>query len=144
MQIVEFSPQYLAPLRQLYLEARRATFTWLDSSHYQLSDFDRDTQGEKIYLAVDAQQLLGFIAIWQQDSFVHHLYVTPASQRCGVGKKLLAKARAEHATLSLKCMTHNRKAIGFYQSQGFNVVSHHDSDDGGYELMSTQQRQQEP
>ena len=38
-------------LQNIYLQARRAAYTWLDTSDYQLGDFDRDTDGESIYIS---------------------------------------------------------------------------------------------
>ncbi len=135
MDIVDYHPDHLYALRKLYLDVRRQTFTWLDTHQYQLSDFDRDTLDEQIYVALWHGQVVGFISIWQPDHFIHHLYVDSQYHHLGLGKNLLAKARSEHATLSLKCMTQNVKAARFYAAQGFKIISHHQSDEGGYQLM---------
>ncbi|MVE90150.1 acetyltransferase, partial [Vibrio cholerae] len=38
--------------------------------------------------------------------------------------------------LSLKCMVQNQKALNFYLSQGFEIVSKVDDELGGYYYMS--------
>ncbi|CDH26483.1 conserved hypothetical protein [Xenorhabdus bovienii str. kraussei Becker Underwood] len=55
--------------------SRKVTFTWLNTDNYQLTDFDKDTEGEMIYIAVENDKVLGFISVWAQNHFIHHLYV---------------------------------------------------------------------
>ena len=88
MEITEFDPKHLEPLRQLYLESRAATFTWLDSQAYELSDFDRDTEGEEIWVAMESDEVVGFISIWSPDGFIHHLFVSPDYRNTGAGSRL--------------------------------------------------------
>ena len=48
MEIEKYHRDYLPALRQLYLDSRSATFTWQDTNVFELSDFERDTDGEQI------------------------------------------------------------------------------------------------
>jgi GNAT superfamily N-acetyltransferase len=51
---------------------------------------------------------------------VHHLYVDPSRQGRGIGKALLAAARAlAGGQASLKCQTRNVDAIAFYRRLGW-------------------------
>lgn len=136
MEIKKFHAEHLASVRQLYLASRIATFTWLDSSDFQLTDFDRHTEGEQIWLAMVSDEVVGFISIWQPDSFIHHLFVSPNSQRSGIGSMLLGIAKQSHSELSLKCLLANQNAIGFYRSQGFKITATVESGVESYHLMN--------
>ncbi len=136
MEIKEFSVCNLESLRKLYFHSRRDSFTWLKTDSFRLEDFDRDTQGERIWLVEVLGQVAGFISIWEPDRFVHHLYVSSEYQSQGIGSILLNGAKAKYGYLSLKCMVQNQKALEFYLSQGFAVVSQVDDEFGGYYHMS--------
>ncbi|EJL6361130.1 GNAT family N-acetyltransferase, partial [Vibrio cholerae] len=49
MEIKEFSACNLESLRKLYLDSRRDSFPWLKTDSFRLEDFDRDSQGERIW-----------------------------------------------------------------------------------------------
>lgn len=135
MEIKDYSDDLLVAVSELYLNARVSTFTWLDTSHYQLSDFNRDTEGERVLVAIAGGEVVGFISIWEPDNFIHHLYIADGYQGQGIGKLLLEEAKSLHSSLSLKCMVENQNAVGFYQSNGF-VCARRDSDSlGDYYLM---------
>ncbi|CAB1262048.1 TPA: GNAT family N-acetyltransferase [Vibrio cholerae] len=136
MEIKEFSACNLESLRKLYLDSRRDSFTWLKTDSFRLEDFDRDSQGERIWLSEVLGNLAGFLSIWEHDSFVHHLYVATEYHGQGVGTMLLNGAKAKYGNLSLKCMVQNQKALNFYLSQGFEIVSQVDDELGGYYYMS--------
>jgi ribosomal protein S18 acetylase RimI-like enzyme len=136
MQIREYDIRYHAKLEHIYLNSRRDAFYWVDTQNYQLSDFSQDTQGEKIWVALQEERVLGFIAVWQEDHFIHHLYVDKSVYRQGVGEKLLQKVRQVYQDpLRLKCLCQNQRAILFYQSQGFVALSEGKDDLGAYLLM---------
>ena len=123
MEIAAYSPQYLPALRALYMESRTSTFTWLDSSGYQLTDFDADTTDEAIYLAVTGDKVLGFISVDEPDNFIHHLFVADDAQGMGVGSKLLAMlTELNGRPQTLKCIVKNEKTTQFYLAKGFVEV----------------------
>jgi len=46
------------------------------------SDFARDTEGEVLLVAVGSDDKPeAFISVWEQDAFIHHLYVRNGSQK---------------------------------------------------------------
>ncbi|KZM38767.1 MAG: GNAT family N-acetyltransferase [Marinomonas sp.] len=133
MEIKEYDAKYQAQLEHIYLTARQDTFQWMDTSHYKLSDFIEDTKGEKIWLAEDSSGVLGFIAVWSQDQFIHHLYVDKRAQRKGVGKALIdTVSQFYQQAIRLKCLCNNQNAIQFYQSQGFKELSKGVDKEGDY------------
>ncbi|EHR1015693.1 GNAT family N-acetyltransferase [Vibrio parahaemolyticus] len=135
MEIKRFQSSHLDSAKQLYLESRLVTFTWLDIVSYELEDFERDTEGEDIWVANEFNEVVGFISIWAPENFIHHLYVNPSKLRSGVGLKLLNFAKRRYPNLSLKCLTQNRNATEFYLSQGFTIVETVDNGAESYHLM---------
>lgn len=64
-------------LRDLYIEYRRSAFSWLDSESLNLSDLDRDTEGEEIWVAEIEGSVVGFVSVFEAESFIHNLFVRP-------------------------------------------------------------------
>lgn len=123
-------------LRRVYLETRVQAFDWMDTSSFAEDDFDRDTDGETIWVAADAECLLGFVSVWEPDNFIHNLFVHPGSARQGVGSALLSTCLREIGRPAvLKCLTQNARAKEFYLAKGWRVVADGDSSDGPYLVM---------
>ncbi len=107
-------------LRTLFLNVRQQTFTWKDTSELVLSDFDEETAGEDILVAHYNKQIAGFISVWVQDHFIHHLYVATDLQQLKIGSQLLSAVLIKYNTrLTLKCLIENKNAISFYKKHGF-------------------------
>lgn len=124
-------------LSRIFLSARRESFVWCDPLSFHLHDFAKQTTGEKIYLADGADfGALGFISIWEPDGFVHHLYVAPEWQGCGIGTLLL---QSLHAWLPLpyrlKCLLANTVAYDFYLKRGWREIETGSDPLGDYALM---------
>jgi len=123
-------------LQQIYLEARRHTWTWLDARAWQREDFDNVTQDESIWVAELAGRPIGFASVWVADNFLHHLFVSPQTQGHGVGSALLQHVQHKFTdTGSLKCLLENSHALTFYQRHGWHIEARGDSPDGQYALM---------
>ncbi|EGQ9702451.1 GNAT family N-acetyltransferase [Vibrio parahaemolyticus] len=135
MEIIKFQSHHLGAVRSLYLESRLATCTWLNTVEFDLSDFERDTEGESIWVAIESNKVVGFISIWAPDNFIHHLFVSPRNLRGGVGLKLLDLAKQWKPCLSLKCLSQNGNATEFYLSQGFTIAETVDNGAESYHLM---------
>lgn len=136
LQVRPFEPQDLAALRRLFLQARTATFTWLDATTFQLHDFDLHTLGERVLVALLDGEPVGFASIWEPDSFLHNLFIAPAAQRRGVGAALLAACAAYFTQPpTLKCLKANANALAFYERMGWRVIGEGDAADGPYVLM---------
>lgn len=136
VRIAELQANDLPALRELYLKVRQATFTWFDTSHYQLSAFDADTAEEYTLVAHIDDKVIGFVSAYLPDNFIHHLYVDSNYQKHGVGTGLL-KAILEKLKLpvGLKCLENNRSAVAFYEKHGFTFVKKGVSIEGIYILF---------
>lgn len=123
-------------LRALFLDARRNTFSRLDSGSYKLDDFDEQTRGEYVLVAVADDHIAGFISLWLADNFIHHLYVDCAYYRQSIGTELINAAKKKAGLpLTLKCLESNINAIGFYKKRGFAVKATGSSDEGTYIVL---------
>ncbi|AMO48111.1 Acetyltransferase, GNAT family [Enterobacter sp. FY-07] len=123
-------------LRTLYLRARKSSWTWLDSSAWQLEDFDAVTLGEAIWVAEEDGHRMGFASVYENDNFLHNLFVDPDFQGRGVGSALLKHAQSTFThTGALKCLSLNEGALKFYQRHGWHVEAQGVSPQGDYLLM---------
>lgn len=80
-------------LQQLFLEVRTKHFLWEDGASFELQDFDLQTQDEILLVAEDEKGILqGFLAIYEPDQFIHHLFIANDAQGKGIGKQLIDEA----------------------------------------------------
>lgn len=123
-------------LRTLFLHARKASWHWLDSSDWRLEDFDAATLDETIWVAEEDGHRLGFASVYENDNFLHNLFVDPAFQGKGVGSALLKHAQSTFtSTGALKCLLQNKTALAFYQHHGWHIEAQGVSPEGDYVLM---------
>lgn len=108
----------------IYLSCRLETFYWLPQQNLKLTDFNKDTEGERILVIEADSKLVGFISIWMQDNFIHHLFIESLHQGKGFGKLLLAEAlKIIGRPARLKCVVQNSRACQFYEKQGWIIES---------------------
>lgn len=109
-------------LRRIFFNSRQENFNWMEPDSINLDDFDSSTKGELILTAKINNEIAGFISIWEEDKFIHNLFVSSNFQRCGVGKALIGEAvKVVGLPLTLKCVKANENALNFYLSQGFTI-----------------------
>lgn len=136
LQIVEKNKNHIADLQRIFLEVRQKTFYWLDPQKYNLTDFDFETEGELVLVAVVDKQVTGFISLWLRNNFIHHFYIDEMYQSHKIGTKLLDEAiDIMRKPITLKCLEKNTKAIEFYKNKGFEAVDKGVSDHGDYILF---------
>jgi len=123
-------------LRTLYLRARKSGWTWLDGSDWQLEDFDAAVLGETVWVAEEEGHRLGFASVYENDNFLHNLFIDPDAQGKGVGSALLRHVQSTFThTGSLKCLLLNKKALAFYQRHGWHIEAQGASPQGDYLLL---------
>ena len=134
IQIRKALPADTANLSQLFLDSRRRAFHWNDAERYQLNDFQEQTKGEVILLAVDDdQRILGFISVLEPDRFIHHLFVSPDYQRSEIGTLLLRSLKSWlPQPYRLKCLAANQRGCAFYTKNGWREVERGTSEDGEF------------
>lgn len=136
MIIAKYESYYSNQVKKLFLESRQRTFFWLDTSAFGLNDFEEQTKGEQIFVAIEERKVIGFISIWLEDNFIHHLYVMENYKKKRVGSKLLETAIQEmKGRIRLKCLEKNTSAIIFYKRHGFIEQQKGASTEGSFILM---------
>lgn len=126
-----------AALQQIFLESRKNTYTWEKHTKFNLTDSDAECSGESIWVATtQLGEIVGFISLWDEDEFIHHLYVSDQFKRQGVGRALLTALPAwPNKKYKLKCLTRNENAVLFYKNCGFNIVTLGVAGDGEFYLL---------
>lgn len=130
------TPDDEAALSRIYNEVRRAQFPWINAAGITAGDFRRDSEDEEVFVEERDGEVLGFIAIWVPDSFVHHLFVALEHQGHGTGSRLLDFAQRRYAwPLHLKCVEANERALAFYKQRGGVVLDRGVYEDVPFLLM---------
>jgi RimJ/RimL family protein N-acetyltransferase len=120
---------------------------WLPESSRLQTDFARVSAGELQYVAAvgnnaHSGDVLGFISVQPQESFVHHLYVHPDFCGHGVGRALLTSLEPWLPTpWRLKCVRANHRALAFYLAFGWREVGTGEFMDGAYSILEWQRRE---
>ena len=125
-----------AALSHVFLVTRRKAYSWCDPDLFHDQDFAAETQGDLVFLATVDDSPIGFISIFESESFIHHLYVLPQYQNIGLGS-LLHNIAIEKLKkpVKLKCVKQNRKAIAFYLKLGWKKINEGSDHTGEYFLM---------
>ena len=109
-------------LRKIFFNTRQEGFNWMEYDSIKLDDFDSSTEGELILTAKINNEIVGFVSIWEEDKFIHNLFVSSKFKRCGVGKALINQCvKVVELPLTLKCVRENENALNFYLSQGWTI-----------------------
>lgn len=90
-------------------------------------------KGERIFFAYIDDEIVGFASVWEQDRFLHHLYISPRFQRKGIGSSLVRMCIDEFGLpMSLKCIKSNVEACQFYESLGWKSKSEGEGSEGRF------------
>ena len=109
-------------LRKIFFNTRQENFNWVEYDSIKLEDFDSSIEGELIFTAKINNDIVGFVSIWEEDKFIHNLFISSNFKNCGVGKALINQAvKAVGLPLTLKCVKANVNALNFYLSQGWTI-----------------------
>lgn len=136
IEIKQFVEKDREQLRQLYLDVRQSTFTWMSRDSFNLASFDEDTAGEFILVAKMGHQIVGFASVWLQDNFLHHLYIVHPFQGKGIGTRLLNRViELSNSDVTLKCLKKNERAVKFYLEKGWKARSEGNSNEGAFILF---------
>lgn len=107
---------------------------WLDASikahNFIVSDFWRSQLGSMRNIYLPSSEIwvhekngivVGFFALLGDR--LAAIFVAPDLQGLGIGKALISYAQSLRSNLSLTVYTANSASVGFYKSQGFNVIN---------------------
>lgn len=121
-------------LEAIYREGRTEA-PWLPVAVRGLANSSWDVEGEAILVAAaDDDHPVGFLAVWEPDRFIHHLYVSKGARRKGVGTALL-DALALPKPWRLKCLRANSEAAAFYRTRGWVEISSGAGEEGDFAVL---------
>jgi len=138
MKIRKAKESDIPQLEKIFLTARQQTFTWENLDKFKLTDYKNATDGEIVFVAEEAGEIVGFISVWEHDAhpFIHHLYISADHQRKGIGtlliKSLFTRLRRPYR---LKCVLKNQSAIAFYLKNNWLEIDRGISEYGEYVLF---------
>lgn len=127
-------------LSDIYAAARQAHFHW-HTTPFSYEDFEKDTAEDIVYVLEENDVIIGFSALYIQDSFIHCLFIDPAYQHKGAGSTLL-----HHATtllphpVTLKCVSENKHALAFYARHHFKKIREEGPSYERYWLLSLDEK----
>lgn len=114
-----------------------ANARWLTPEARSNTDFSKVSEGETVVVCCGrAGEVVGFISIYEPDSFIHHLYVAEPYQGQGVGSALLHSLNAwVPMPWHLKCVARNEHALAFYCLRGWVEESRTQGPEEPYVLL---------
>lgn len=122
----------LEPLLKVWFDASRGAHGFLGeeklNEHKHLVETVYFPKASSLVACLDGQPV-GFISLI--GNFIGGLFVDPAHQSKGIGRKLVEAARETHPVLELEVYTENQGAYRFYQGLGFAEVSRRPLNDEG-------------
>lgn len=119
----------LEAIVDLFARSRAAALPFLPVLHSRDEDlafFARYIERGQMTLARRNGQLAGFIA--QTPGWIEQLYLEPDQRGPGIGRQLVAHAKARSQALDLWCFADNHPARAFYGGQGFAEIRGTDGD----------------
>lgn len=141
MRVREMRQGDVPALQAVYFQTRSEKFHWIESSRFRVADFERDTEGEAVWVAEWDGSPVGFVSVWRPENFIHHLFVLPGFARKGIGSALLSVClETIGRPARLKCVVVNHDAIAFYKARGWQIESTAEGADGPYHLMRMDER----
>jgi ribosomal protein S18 acetylase RimI-like enzyme len=81
---------------------------------------DEVAKGWNLYAVQGADEITAMLALHPRDFYLDQLWVAPAHQGRGIGRALLAHARAQLPDeIWLRCVVENASAWAWYEREGF-------------------------
>ena len=113
------------------------TAEWLPEHARLATDFGAVSVGEVVHVAAtNSGEVLGFVSVQPDASFVHHLFVRADVKGQGIGRRLLASLEPWlPAPWQLKCVRANQPALAFYAALGWREVASGESEHGAYAVL---------
>ena len=129
--IRKFKTEELEQVMQLWLSANLQAhdFITADYWHKNYAAVKEALPQAELYVYCENEQVLGFVGL--QDNYLAGIFVAPAYQGKGIGKKLLAQAKKVRQTLKLHVYQKNVLARKFYARQGFTEISWQEDESTG-------------
>lgn len=120
--IREYRKEDLEPVMQIWLESNYEAHNFIDKNYWK-QNYDlvkAELPKAKIYVSENDTEILGFSGL--QDNYIAGLFVRKNMRGHGIGSELLTCVKKYHSSLTLSVYKKNKRAVAFYQKQGFEVI----------------------
>lgn len=94
--------------------------------------FGKEENRKRIFVYDDGL-VKGFCELWEKE--IRKLYVEPFFQSQGIGKALLKEAVFQHGARFLWALEKNKRAISFYERNGFRLTGEKRLEEGTKEYL---------
>lgn len=120
--IREYQSNDLEQIMTIWLQANEQAHDFISPDYFRNHyDLVRLILPRSTVFVQDLDGIKGFIGL--TDHHISGLFVEQHSQRKGIGKSLIQKAKQLNRTLTVNVYKKNTYAVDFYLSQGFDVIS---------------------
>lgn len=123
--IKPFQAEDSVRVAEIWLRANLQAHDFIDAQYWldNLSLVQAQLAQAEVYVYVEEKSGLiqGFVGL--QDDYIAGIFVWPAVQSSGIGKKLLDFVKMRHAKLTLSVYQKNERAIKFYRRENFALQS---------------------
>lgn len=120
--IVRASPEQFPRLAQLWLDASLSAHDFIDAAYWIGNKQAMEQQylpASEVYVGLENGEIAGFVAM--VDAYLAALFVDPAKQGRGCGRKLLEHVKNGREAITLNVFAQNAGACAFYRSNGFEI-----------------------
>ncbi|MDO6708328.1 N-acetyltransferase [Photobacterium sp. 1_MG-2023] len=122
--IRKFKSSDMEPVLNIWLTASLKAHDFIAAEYWQSQVENMRTMyipASEVYVYEHNDQVKGFYALYE--TMLAAIFVAPDAQGQGLGKALMAHAKAQRASLTLNVYQRNENSYRFYRSQGFQVTS---------------------
>lgn len=108
-------------ITQIWYEVNVSTHDFIPQQYWleQLPSVKEAFKTAEIYVYEKDGQTLGFIGL--DNDYIAGIFVALDKQSSGIGQKLLSYVKKRKDSLNLKVYQKNKRAINFYQKNGFEI-----------------------
>ncbi|MEG0328208.1 MAG: N-acetyltransferase [Erysipelothrix sp.] len=107
----------------LWINTNFEVHDYVDSSYWRenYDSFKEMLENANIYVSVDNNRINGFAGVLG-GHYLSGIFVDSISRNNGVGKELMNHLKERYDELTLNVYQQNKKAIKFYEREGFVVI----------------------
>lgn len=115
--------QDLDAVMQIWLEANAQAHAFIPRSYWeaQLDDVKEMIPVADVYVCENSKEIIGFVGL--VGNYIAGIFVAPASQSQGIGKRLLDHVKSIQSGLHLNVYQKNNRAVQFYLRENFTIQS---------------------
>ena len=129
-----FRQEDLGAVMEIWLAANLQAHDFVPAAYWRAhyAEAAEGIAGAEVYVCEEDGRLLGFAGL--TGDYLAGLFVRPGEQSCGVGKRLLDRAKLGRERLTLSVYEKNSRAAAFYAREGFVPESSGTEENGEIEL----------